>query len=325
MSRRLGVWLLVSLMVHLGLVGIALAVLRTALPAMLFVDLAHGLLTPPVPGGHVGREGPAESPAAAPRGAAPAAPVASSPRAERPRGAPPPPAPRREAPPSIAPPSAPAPVTDSPPEVTARPAPPDSAPAAARPAPEPPAARPGPVERIEAPPAPSTERAGPSPQTAGAHTSLLEPSTGGGTSAERGAGGGGPTADRNQGREGSDAGPGPGVRDGAALALAIPGDGGGGDATEYAGYYATLHSRILEALRYPAAARRRGLAGTVQIEVEIEPTGAFARVALAASSSHRVLDDAALDAVRDVGRLPFPSGVRPRPLRVRIPVVFELR
>ena len=44
-----------------------------------------------------------------------------------------------------------------------------------------------------------------------------------------------------------------------------------------------------------------------------------------ASSSHRLLDDAALEAVRAVGRVPFPPGVRPRPLKMRLPVVFVLR
>jgi len=44
-----------------------------------------------------------------------------------------------------------------------------------------------------------------------------------------------------------------------------------------------------------------------------------------ASSSHEVLDRAALDAARAVLRVPFPGDVRPRALRVRLPVVFELR
>jgi protein TonB len=86
-----------------------------------------------------------------------------------------------------------------------------------------------------------------------------------------------------------------------------------------------LRRRVREALAYPPAARRRQLTGTVQLEVDIEPTGAITQVVLAASSSHRVLDEAALEAVREVGRLPFPSGLRPRRLRVRLPVVFDIR
>jgi TonB family protein len=108
------------------------------------------------------------------------------------------------------------------------------------------------------------------------------------------------------------------------LALAIPGDGSG-IGGEYDGYVALLRRRVQEALAYPATARRRELTGTVQVEVEVQPTGAITRVALAAPSAHRVLDEAALEAARGVDRVPFPPGVRPRALRVRLPVVFDLR
>ena len=63
----------------------------------------------------------------------------------------------------------------------------------------------------------------------------------------------------------------------------------------------------------------------MHIEVDIEPTGAIGGVRVVASSSHRVLDDAVLDAVRGLRPVPFPPNVRPRALRVRLPVVFELR
>ena len=63
----------------------------------------------------------------------------------------------------------------------------------------------------------------------------------------------------------------------------------------------------------------------MQLELEIQPTGVISRVEVVASSSHRVLDEAAVDTVRGVGRVPFPPNVRPRPLRVRLPVVFDLR
>jgi protein TonB len=108
------------------------------------------------------------------------------------------------------------------------------------------------------------------------------------------------------------------------LALAIPGELGGAG-TEYDGYLRALRGRIQGSLRYPAAARRRGLSGTVHLELDIEASGAIARVSLARSSSHRVLDEAALEAVRGLGRVPFPLDVRPRQLRVRLPVVFQLR
>src|SRR6266705_119145 len=117
-----------------------------------------------------------------------------------------------------------------------------------------------------------------------------------------------------------------GARGGAGgagtLALAIPGAGGAG---AYGPYLAALRRRLQEALEYPAAARRRGLSGTVHLEIALEATGRVSEVMLVRSSSHALLDDAALDAARGLRRVPFPPEVRPHALRVRLPVVFELR
>jgi protein TonB len=109
---------------------------------------------------------------------------------------------------------------------------------------------------------------------------------------------------------------------GQTLALGI---GGGDGAGEYAGYIALLRRRVQEALSYPSAARRRGMSGTVHLDISVEPTGKIADVLVVRSSSYEVLDTAALDAVRALRHVPFPPGVRPRAVRVRLPVVFELR
>ena len=93
----------------------------------------------------------------------------------------------------------------------------------------------------------------------------------------------------------------------------------------YAAYLALLRRRVQESVRYPETARRRSLAGTAHLEITVEPSGRITDVTVVRSSSHAALDDAALDGVRALRRVPFPSDVRPRPLRVRLPVVFELR
>jgi len=67
------------------------------------------------------------------------------------------------------------------------------------------------------------------------------------------------------------------------------------------------------------------MAGTVQVEISVEPTGRISEVVVVRSSSHEMLDSAALDAVRALRQIPFPPGVRPRAIRVRLPIVFELR
>jgi protein TonB len=106
------------------------------------------------------------------------------------------------------------------------------------------------------------------------------------------------------------------------LALAIPGDAGAG---VYGPYLSALRRRLQESLAYPAAARRQGLSGTVHLQIVLDVTGRVSEVLLVRSSSHAVLDDAALEAARHLRRVPFPPDVRPRPLQVLMPVVFELR
>ncbi|MGH7312778.1 MAG: energy transducer TonB [Candidatus Rokuibacteriota bacterium] len=123
-----------------------------------------------------------------------------------------------------------------------------------------------------------------------------------------------------------------------------PGDGGSGEAgagqqlarrapgsedgeapqAVYTEYLSRLRQRLHEALRYPPAARRRGLTGAVTIELTILPSGLISDVSVVASSSHPLLDDAAVETVRELRAQPFPASLPPRTLRVRLPVVFQL-
>lgn len=102
--------------------------------------------------------------------------------------------------------------------------------------------------------------------------------------------------------------------------------GEGGDALPgvYTDYLARLRQRIHEALRYPPAARRRGLTGAVTVELTVLPSGAISDVRVVQSSSHSLLDDAAVEAVQELRPQRFPANVPARPLRVRLPVVFQL-
>ncbi len=81
----------------------------------------------------------------------------------------------------------------------------------------------------------------------------------------------------------------------------------------------------MEALRYPPPARSRGLSGTVLLDISIRSNGAIGDVSVTRSSSHPLLDEAALEAARSLAPQPFPKGLTPRPLRVRLPVVFDLQ
>jgi protein TonB len=85
-----------------------------------------------------------------------------------------------------------------------------------------------------------------------------------------------------------------------------------------------VRRRIAESLRYPPSARRRHLVGTVQLEIVISPSGVITKADVVASSSHPILDEAAVETVRALPPQPFPPNVRARTLRVRLPVVFAL-
>jgi len=112
---------------------------------------------------------------------------------------------------------------------------------------------------------------------------------------------------------------------GARLALAGPVAGRGEMPAEFGPYLARFRERIQELVVYPLAARRRGLAGRVEIELLLEPSGRVRDVAVVASSSHSLLDEAAVEAVRSLVPQPLPEHLPHRSLRVRLPVVFQLR
>lgn len=286
-------WLPLSLALHAAALAAAQLLPRDAALSPLFIDLT---LDEP-------RTSPDRTTAPAPRR------PAAAPGSRRTVSAPPP---ARRGPVS-APPAPPAPVPTPTPSATVAP------PAPAAPDPViPPAASPPALESHAPPSAPAPE----------AVTPLRTPTeTGDGApsaAASSGPGSSGGSAASTEGAVGHDAGTGSGSGTGGAgdtVALGISGDNGG----VYAGYIALLRRRVQEALTYPSAARRRGMAGTVQVEISVEPTGRISEVVVVRSSSHEMLDSAALDAVRALRQIPFPPGVRPRAIRVRLPIVFELR
>ena len=114
-----------------------------------------------------------------------------------------------------------------------------------------------------------------------------------------------------------------GARGGTTVAPGGP--AGGAPGAEYGGYLNRMRRRLMEALRYPPPARSRGLSGTVLLDISIGSNGAIGDVSVTRSSSHPLLDEAALEAARSLAPQPFPKGLTPRPLRVRLPVVFDLQ
>jgi len=76
---------------------------------------------------------------------------------------------------------------------------------------------------------------------------------------------------------------------------------------------------------YPRSARRRGMEGTVLLEVFVSAQGKPEKIKLLESSGHGVLDRAALSAVRSWIFEPGTIGDRPVDMWVRVPIRFELK
>ncbi|MES2237042.1 MAG: energy transducer TonB [Pseudomonadota bacterium] len=72
-------------------------------------------------------------------------------------------------------------------------------------------------------------------------------------------------------------------------------------------------------LFYPPLAVTQGLEGEVVLLLTLDATGQIRALAIAKSSGHVLLDDAALDAVRHVGALPG------NPHQTLLPVTFRLQ
>jgi protein TonB len=324
-SRRYVRGLIASLLLHVVLVGAVLTVLpRSEVLPALFVDLTTAA-------------GDAASVEPRERVRAAAAPRASIPAA-RPARRPEPAASTRS--------SDDAATRESlPPAATSEPTPP--APAAApppaptsAPAPSPPAAPDDATATASVPvtPAPSSTTSSEEPPSASAAlpsaSARLNGGDGGSVPPEPTAAparGGGTLADSATRDDGGPR----GRSDGAAatggggtgqeIARRSPGSESGEAQAVYKEYLAWLRQRVHEALRYPPAARRRGLTGAVTIELTILPSGLIRDVSVVESSSHTILDEAAVETVRTLRSQPFPRNVPPRTLRVRLPVVFELQ
>jgi len=115
------------------------------------------------------------------------------------------------------------------------------------------------------------------------------------------------------------------------------GAGGGGTGDEGSGrsdidrgklirdYTRTLHRRLAEEKYYPRAARRAGVEGTVEIAVTIDADGVVLGVELHESSGHEILDQAALDIMRSIEKVPAPpEALAWSKKRLNVPIPYRL-
>ena len=88
---------------------------------------------------------------------------------------------------------------------------------------------------------------------------------------------------------------------------------------------ATPLYRVNPPPRYPRLARRRGLEGTVLLEVLVDRNGRVREVRVQTSSGHPILDRAALSGVRDWRFSPGTIDGHPVDMQVLVPVRFQLK
>ncbi|HVZ01262.1 MAG TPA: energy transducer TonB, partial [Dongiaceae bacterium] len=77
-------------------------------------------------------------------------------------------------------------------------------------------------------------------------------------------------------------------------------------------------------IQYPERARRRNQEGTVLIHALIDTAGRPVEVTVVSSSGHRLLDEAARDAIAGCAFVPQRVGGRPVKAIVEIPIPFKL-
>jgi TonB family protein len=111
-----------------------------------------------------------------------------------------------------------------------------------------------------------------------------------------------------------------------SIVASLPAGGSGGAVSpEYEAYVRRLRERVQRRLVYPRMAVRRGEQGTVELDVEVGPDGRLAGIVVVEGAGPAALAAAAVEAVRAAGPFPFPDGLPPRALVIRLPVVFRLR
>lgn len=109
-----------------------------------------------------------------------------------------------------------------------------------------------------------------------------------------------------------------------ALAPAIPMESGP-DQAGLRQFRLSLAGEARRFRRYPESARKAGLAGTSEVRIAVEAGGMARHTDLARSSGHEILDQAALDMLRQAAaRAVLPESLRGQNFAVLLPVVFEV-
>jgi protein TonB len=119
---------------------------------------------------------------------------------------------------------------------------------------------------------------------------------------------------------------GPARRTQAPVAASPGADRTGGDAGTLDQYRLALIGYARRYKRYPAQAVDQGWQGRVEIHLVVGASGAIASTLVKASSGYEILDNQAMDMVKQAMPLaPIPAALRGREFSVDIPVIFDLQ
>ena len=106
----------------------------------------------------------------------------------------------------------------------------------------------------------------------------------------------------------------------------VPGERGGMGGETYRRVQAALREALLPRFDYPMLARRRGWEGRVRVGVLVASDGELKRIRVVESCGYRVLDEAALDDLREVGRLPeVDAWLDGKEISVILPIQYRLK
>ena len=106
----------------------------------------------------------------------------------------------------------------------------------------------------------------------------------------------------------------------------VAGERGGLGGDSYRMVQAALRKALLTRFDYPLLARRKGWEGRVRVAVVVEPDGGLKDMHVVQSSGYQVLDQAALEDLREVGQLPEANvWLAGKALAVVLPIQYRLR
>lgn len=94
--------------------------------------------------------------------------------------------------------------------------------------------------------------------------------------------------------------------------------------TSFTEFLTKVRSKIVRAQRYPRLAREKSLEGTATVRLKLYRDGSIMDITIVASSGSRVLDNAALAAVRSAAPFPPFSRKNEDMVYLEVPISFEL-